>query len=77
MLQRSGFKNVAGYAREYAGKNILKIKQLEVQKADILSGSGILNKVTHYSNCRNAMAYSTYILEKPLRKNEYFFKGTV
>jgi hypothetical protein len=33
-LQRGGFKNLAGYAREYAGKNIQKNLKLEVQKDD-------------------------------------------
>jgi hypothetical protein len=36
---------MAGYTREYAGKNILKITKLEIQKVDILSVSGNLNKM--------------------------------
>jgi hypothetical protein len=38
---------MAGYAREYAGKNILKLIKIEVQKVDILSVSGIQYKVEH------------------------------
>jgi hypothetical protein len=60
-LQRGGFKNLAGYAREYAGKNILKITKLEIQKVDILSVSGNLNKVeeSHTLQQSNGIQYLT------------------